>query len=72
MRAKEKAVICRELGVLLKASRGPMTLEDVSRATGLSQPTLSRLEHGNGVDVGTLARVCAWLGVSADALLFER
>jgi hypothetical protein len=72
MRARSAKEACRDLGVMLKAARGACGLRDVSIATGADVATLWRLEHGGGVSLSTFAAVCAWLEVSADALLFER
>lgn len=44
------------------------TLEEVSKATGVSVATLSRVERGGSKDIdgGTLVSVCAWMGVRPD------
>lgn len=47
----------------------PYTLAEIARHTGVSVPTLSRIERGHTPSVDVYLAVCDWLGVSADAFL---
>lgn len=51
-----------ELGKLLARRRGQMGVRATAREIGISPSTLSRIENGHVPDVGTLDKVCAWLG----------
>lgn len=51
-----------ELGQLLARRRGNMGLRAAARDIGISPSTLSRVEKGHVPDVGTLEKVCDWLG----------
>jgi transcriptional regulator with XRE-family HTH domain len=43
----------------------PYTLAEIAAFTGVSAPTLSRLERGHTPSVDVFLAVCAWMGVSA-------
>jgi transcriptional regulator with XRE-family HTH domain len=45
------------------------SLREASLASGINICTLSNIERGNSITVGTLKKLCAWLNVSADVLL---
>ena len=51
-----------ELGRLLARRRGNMGVRAAAREIGISPSTLSRIEKGHVPDVGTLGKVCDWLG----------
>lgn len=51
-----------ELGQLLARKRGNMGVRAAAREIGISPSTLSRIEKGHVPDVGTLEKVCEWLG----------
>lgn len=51
-----------ELGQLLARRRGNMGVRAAAREIGISPSTLSRIENGHVPDVGTLEKVCEWLG----------
>lgn len=51
-----------ELGRLLARKRGNMGVRAAAREIGISPSTLSRIEKGHVPDVGTLEKVCKWLG----------
>ena len=51
-----------ELGSLLSRQRGNMGVRAAAREIGISPTTLSRIEKGHVPDVGTLEKVCMWLG----------
>ncbi len=51
-----------ELGSLLSRRRGNMGVRAAAREIGISPTTLSRIEKGHVPDVGTLEKVCTWLG----------
>jgi transcriptional regulator with XRE-family HTH domain len=55
-----------KLSNMIKAKRGDKGLREVSKAIGLSAPTLSRIEQGKVPDVETFMRLCEWLEVPAD------
>lgn len=58
------------LGQRLRKARKDQnaTLEDVSKATGVSIATLSRVERGGSkdIDAGTLVSICKWIRVRPD------
>jgi transcriptional regulator with XRE-family HTH domain len=43
-----------------------LTWKDVSKETGVSQSTLTRLSQGRGLDAGGLATLAAWAGLDTD------
>lgn len=51
-----------ELGPLLLRRRGNMGVRAAAKEIGISPTTLSRVEKGHVPDVGTLDKICAWLG----------
>lgn len=51
-----------ELGKLLARRRGNMGLRAAAKEIGISPSTLSRIEKGHVPDVGTLEKVCDWIG----------
>ena len=51
-----------ELGNILSRRRGNMGVRAAAREIGISPSTLSRIEKGHVPDVGTLERVCDWIG----------
>lgn len=51
-----------ELGQFLIRRRGNMGIRAAAREIGISPSTLSRIEKGHVPDVGTLEKVCRWLG----------
>lgn len=57
------------LQYLVRERRGALTLRETAAECGVSAPTLSRIERGESPDLETFARLCRWLGVSADSLL---
>lgn len=59
------------LGALLKdglRSRGVST-RSAARQMGIAHTTLLRIENGKPADVGTLLKICAWLGVKPASVL---
>lgn len=52
----------RELGQLLARKRGNMGVRAAAKEIGISPSTLSRIENGHVPDMGTLEKVCRWLG----------
>ena len=52
----------RDLAPLLLRRRGNMGVRAAAREIGISPTTLSRIERGHIPDVGTLEKVCAWIG----------
>lgn len=57
----------RRLAALVRAKRGDKGLRAVAQEIGgVSPSTLSRIEQGKVPDLDTFARLCHWLGVSAD------
>lgn len=51
-----------ELGQLLARKRGNMGVRAAAKEIGISPSTLSRIEKGHVPDVGTLEKICEWLG----------
>ncbi len=51
-----------ELGLLLARKRGNMGVRAAAREIGISPSTLSRIENGHIPDVGTLEKICEWIG----------
>ncbi len=51
-----------ELASLLSRRRGNMGVRAAAQEIGISPTTLSRIEKGHVPDVGTLEKVCMWLG----------
>lgn len=51
-----------DLGNLLARRRGNMGVRAAAKEIGISPTTLSRIENGHVPDIGTLDKVCAWLG----------
>lgn len=51
-----------DLGSMLARRRGNMGVRAAAREIGISPTTLSRIENGHVPDIGTLDKVCAWLG----------
>ena len=48
--------------LLVLRHRGNMGVRDPASEIGISPTTLTRIEKGHVPDVGTLEKVCAWLG----------
>ena len=46
-----------------------LSLQEVAEQSGVSAPTLSRLERGSVPDLESFRKICIWLGVSTDAIL---
>jgi transcriptional regulator with XRE-family HTH domain len=57
------------LARLIRDKRAGRTLREVAEETGVSAPTLLRIERGRAPDLATFARLCRWLEIPADALL---
>lgn len=51
-----------DLGNLVARRRGNMGVRAAAREIGISPTTLSRIENGHVPDIGTLDKVCAWIG----------
>lgn len=51
-----------QIGGLLAKHRGNMGLRAAAKEIGISPSTLSRIENGHVPDVGTLEKVCQWIG----------
>lgn len=51
-----------ELGNLVARRRGNMGVRAAAKEIGISPTTLSRIENGHVPDIGTLDKVCSWLG----------
>jgi len=47
----------------------PTSLRAASRISGISHPTLSRLENGSEPDVCTLEKLSDWLGIPMSEVL---
>ena len=65
----------RELGALLRAKRGAKGLravaQEITDSYGpVSSSTLSRVEQGNVPDLDTFVRLCKWLEVSTERLMY--
>lgn len=65
----------RELAALLRAKRGTTGLravaQEITEKYGpVSSSTLSRVEQGNVPDLDTFVRLCRWLGVPTERLMF--
>lgn len=65
----------RELGALLRAKRGTIGLravaQEITQKHGpVSSSTLSRVEQGNVPDLDTFVRLCRWLEVPTERLMF--
>lgn len=52
----------KNLGPLLLKHRGNMGVRAAAKEIGISPTTLTRIEKGHVPDVGTLKKVCAWIG----------
>jgi transcriptional regulator with XRE-family HTH domain len=51
-----------DLAPLLLKRRGNMGIRAAAKAIEISPTTLSRVENGHVPDVGTLDKICKWLG----------
>lgn len=51
-----------DLAGLLAKRRGSMGIRAAAAEIGISPTTLSRIERGNVPDMGTLHKVCLWIG----------
>jgi transcriptional regulator with XRE-family HTH domain len=65
----------RELAALLRAKRGATGLRAVAQEIKekygpVSSSTLSRVEQGNVPDLDTFVRLCRWLEVPTERLMF--
>jgi len=47
------------------------SIRDVEADTGISKATLSRIERGGVPDIFTLAKLCRWMGFSAEQALID-
>lgn len=54
-----------DLGNLVARRRGNMGVRAAAQEIGISPTTLSRIENGHVPDIGTLDKVCSWLGEEA-------
>lgn len=55
---------------LVKSKRGDIGLRTLASEIGVSASTLSRVEQGNVPDLETYFRICRWLNVSSDFILY--
>jgi transcriptional regulator with XRE-family HTH domain len=62
---KGVAMKIEDLGPLVLKRRGGMGVRAAATEIGISPTTLTRIEKGNIPDVGTLKKVCDWLGENA-------
>jgi len=65
----------RELGALLRAKRGAKGLRAVAQEITdkygpVSSSTLSRIEQGNVPDLDTFVRLCKWLEIPTERLMY--
>lgn len=51
-----------DLAPLVLRRRGNMGVRAAAKEIGISPTTLTRIEKGNIPDVGTLQKICSWLG----------
>jgi len=51
-----------DLAPLILRKRGNMGVRAAAKEIGISPTTLTRIEKGHVPDVGTLEKVCRWLG----------
>lgn len=51
-----------ELASFVQKTRGSMGIRAAAREIGISPTTLSRVERGHIPDLGTLKKVCDWIG----------
>lgn len=51
-----------QLGPMVLKKRGAMGVRAAAKEIGISPTTLTRIEKGNIPDVGTLQKICNWLG----------
>jgi transcriptional regulator with XRE-family HTH domain len=51
-----------DLARLVLQKRGNMGVRAAAKEIGISPTTLTRIERGNVPDVGTLQKLCEWLG----------
>jgi transcriptional regulator with XRE-family HTH domain len=56
-------------GQSVEAHRGRKSLREVQQETGISAPTLSRVERGHRPDVETFGRLCRWMRTDANQWL---
>ncbi|MBL4807700.1 MAG: helix-turn-helix transcriptional regulator [Rhodobacteraceae bacterium] len=52
----------QELGQRIVEHRGLDGVRATAKEIGVSPATLSRIENGHVPDLGTFAKICAWLG----------
>jgi transcriptional regulator with XRE-family HTH domain len=52
----------QDLAGLVQKKKGSMGVRAVAAEIGISPTTLSRIERGHVPDMGTLEKVCTWLG----------
>ena len=57
------------LGTIVREKRGSLGLRAVAADTGISAPTLSRIEAGKMPDLQTFGKLCRWLEVDPASLL---
>ena len=51
-----------ELAGLVQKKKGSMGVRAAAAEIGISPTTLSRIERGHIPDLGTIEKVCAWIG----------
>ena len=51
-----------DLAGLVQKKKGSMGVRAAAAEIGISPTTLSRIERGHVPDMGTLEKICAWLG----------
>lgn len=51
----------QKLGARIVEHRGPSGVRAAAAEIGVSSATLSRIENGHVPDLGTFAKICAWL-----------
>lgn len=70
---RDKLINVKELGnyVMRKRSAEKLSLRSVSKVTGVSPSTLSRIETAKGFipDATTLARLCRWLEIPIERVV---
>ena len=52
----------KDLAPLVLRKRGNQGVRAAAREIGISPTTLTRIEHGHVPDMGTLEKLCVWLG----------
>jgi transcriptional regulator with XRE-family HTH domain len=62
----------KKLAVAVRARRGKLSLRKAAEKSGVSYPTLSKIENGDKPDLETFIKVCRWIELPTEYFTQEQ